>query len=208
MAAVHQRAEVRRPSGLALCVAAAAGLIASACELPPDVFVGPRDGSAPDGGNPDASVPATAFSVVVLPDTQYYSSSWPDIFAAQTRWIVTNREAQQIAFVLHTGDVVDSDLPAQWDPASQALHLLDGEIPYAMTAGNHDYFNLADRMGMINTYFPPSHFTQYPWFGGTFEPGHLENSFSLFSAGGGRWVVLALEFGPRDEVLAWADSVL
>jgi len=182
--------------------------MASACETPPDVFVEPRDGSAPEVGNADASVPAAEFSFVVLPDTQYYSSSWPDIFAAQTRWIVEKREARQIAFVLHTGDVVDSDLPAQWDPASQALHLLDGEIPYAMTAGNHDYFNLADRMGLINTYFPPSHFTQYPWFGGTFEPGHLENSFSLFAAGGGRWLILALEFGPRDEVLAWADSVL
>jgi len=158
--------------------------MASACETPPDVFVEPRDGSAPEVGNADASVPAAEFSFVVLPDTQYYSSSWPDIFAAQTRWIVEKREARQIAFVLHTGDVVDSDLPAQWDPASQALHLLDGEIPYAMTAGNHDYFNLADRMGLINTYFPPSHFTQYPWFGGTFEPGHLENSFSLFAAGG------------------------
>jgi len=199
---------VRCSRGLPLAVVLASGLMASACETPPDVFVEPRDGSAPEVGNADASVPAAEFSFVVLPDTQYYSSSWPDIFAAQTRWIVEKREARQIAFVLHTGDVVDSDLPAQWDPASQALHLLDGEIPYAMTAGNHDYFNLADRMGLINTYFPPSHFTQYPWFGGTFEPGHLENSFSLFAAGGGRWLILALEFGPRDEVLAWADSVL
>jgi hypothetical protein len=57
-------------------------------------------------------------------------------------------------------------------------------------------------------YFPPSHFAQYPWFGGTFEPDHIENSFSLFGVGSTRWLVLALEFGPRDEALAWADSVL
>jgi hypothetical protein len=92
--------------------------------------------------------------------------------------------------------------------ASQSLHLLDGVVPYVIAAGNHDYTNLADRMGMGNVYFPPSGFAAYAWFGGTFEPGHIENSFSLIPAGNSAWVVLSLEFGPRDEVLAWADSVL
>ena len=52
-------------------------------------------------------------------------------------------------------------------------------------------------------------FEQYPWFKGTFEPGHIENSYQLFDVpnGGGRWLVIALEFGPRDEVLAWADGI-
>ena len=47
-----------------------------------------------------------------------------------------------------------------------------------------------------------------PTFGGTFEPGHVENSYSLMSAGGGGWLILSLEFGPRDQVLAWADGIL
>jgi hypothetical protein len=196
----------------AATVAAAAN---AGCDLPPET---PLDGgSSFDAGSPvDAGdsetggspQPDPPYSVVVLPDTQYYSSSWPDIFLSQTRWVVDNREAQQIAFLLHTGDIVDSDIPAQWAPASQSLHLLDGEVPYAITAGNHDYFNLADRMGLINTYFPPSHFAQYPWFGGTFEPGHVENSFNLFHVGSTRWLVVAIEFGPRDEALAWANDVL
>ena len=37
------------------------------------------------------------------------ASSWPDIFNAQTRWLVENRGPQQLAFVLHTGDIVDGD---------------------------------------------------------------------------------------------------
>ncbi len=202
---------VSRRWGAGIGLAAALALIAAACQPPPELALDaalPRDASAADLGTPDGSTVPTGFSIVVLPDTQYYASDWPDIFTAQTRWIVENRDAMRIAFVLHTGDVVDADVPAQWVPAAQALQMLDGQIPYAMTAGNHDYFNLADRMGMINTYFPPSRFAQNPWFGGTYESGHLENSFSVFSAGQGRWLVLALEFGPRDEVLAWADSVL
>jgi len=63
-------------------------------------------------------------------------------------------------------------------------------------------------MGMANAYFPPAMFAANSWFGGTFEPGHIENSFSLFTTGATRWIVIALEFGPRDEVLAWADSIL
>jgi len=179
--------------------AALAALIG--CEPPPETLGPPGDG-------PDAGADEAAYAFVVLPDTQFYSSSWPEIFQAQTQWIVDHRASEKIAFVLHTGDIVDSDSTAQWGPASAGLHILDDQVPYAVTAGNHDYADFADRMGLVNTYFPPSHFEQYPWFGGTYQPGHVENSFSLFPAGGARWLVLALEFGPRDEVLAWADGVL
>ena len=160
--------------------------------------------SAPDGG-----LGEVAYSVAVLPDTQYYASSWPDIFTAQTRWLVENRGPQQLAFVLHTGDIVDSDTPEQWMVASQALHMLDGQLPYVVTAGNHDYaYPLADRAGMGNLYFPPADFASQPWFQGTFEPDHIENSYSVIDVPGGQWLVLALEFGPRDEVLTWASAVL
>ncbi len=156
----------------------------------------------------DAGTLAPDYSIVVLPDTQYYAGNFPDIFMKQASWIVENRDAQQIAFVLHTGDLVDVDVPAQWIVASNSMHLLDGVVPYVIAAGNHDYGNLADRMGMVNSYFPASGFAAYPWFGDTFETGHIENSFSLIPAGGTRWLVISLEFGPRDEALAWASSVL
>ena len=160
-----------------------------------------------DAGTDAGSIPAD-YSIVVLPDTQYYAAAFPDIFMKQTTWIVENRDAQQIKFVLHTGDVVDyGDSSAQWTVASNSLHVLDGIVPYVIAAGNHDY-GVMQRMGMVNVYFPPSGFEAYSWFGDTFEPGHIENSFSLIPAGGKRWLVISLEFGPRNEALAWAGSVL
>src|SRR5579862_3140383 len=142
------------------------------------------DSAASDDGAPMKSATTVAasrdvasYSIVVLPDTQYYASNWPDIFAAQTRWIVENRALQGIAFVLHVGDIVDSDVPQQWEVAARSLRLLDGELPYVLAAGNHDYGNLADRTGLFNAYFSPTHFAQYSWFQGTFEEGHAENSF-------------------------------
>jgi hypothetical protein len=160
------------------------------------------------GAGGDAGGIPPDYSIVVLPDTQYYAAGFPSIFMKQASWIVENRDAQQIAFVLHTGDIVDSDVPAQWTVASNSLHMLDGIVPYVIAAGNHDYMQLMDRMGMANAYFPPSGFANYPWFGDTFEPGHIENSFSLIPAGGIKWLVISLEFGPRDEALAWASGVL
>jgi hypothetical protein len=92
--------------------------------------------------------------------------------------------------------------------ASTSLHRLDGVVPYFVTAGNHDYHD-GCRDTMIDAYFPVSGFTSEPWFGGTFEPGRIENNFGVVSVGGGPpWVVIELEFGPRDTVLAWAGSVL
>src|SRR5688572_4917066 len=45
------------------------------------------------------------FTLVLLPDTQVYSHSYPEIFRAQTEWIV--EEADRITFVLHQGDITD-----------------------------------------------------------------------------------------------------
>jgi hypothetical protein len=168
----------------------------------------PDAGPASDGGPSFDGAPLMMpFTIIVLPDTQYYSSSYPAIFDAQTRWIVANKETLNIAFVLHEGDIVDSDTADQWQRASQSLHRLDGVVPYFLAPGNHDYSS-AQRASMINTFFPVSGFAGQAWFGGTYEPDRIENNYGIVPVMGGQWLVLALEFGPRDGVLAWADGVL
>jgi hypothetical protein len=88
-----------------------------------------------------AQVTAPDFSVVVLPDTQFYSESHPAIFNAQTQWIVSNRANYNIQFVLGEGDIVNvADQLAQWQNADAAIKLLDtAKIPYVLPLGNHDY---------------------------------------------------------------------
>jgi hypothetical protein len=156
-----------------------------------------------------AEAPA-AFTVVALPDTQYYAADHPEIFQAQTRWIVEAHAEQQIALVVHEGDIVDRDVPPQWERAAASLHRLDGVVPYLLSSGNHDYRDVGGRISrdtLIDRYFPVGGFEPRPWFQGTYETGHIENSFGVVEMGGGRWLVLSLEFGPRDAVLAWADRI-
>ncbi len=80
-----------------------------------------------------------SFTMAVLPDTQYYCESYPQHFYNQTKWIVDNAERQNIKFVLHLGDITNRNTPEQWQVAQRAITALDGHVPYALVAGNHDY---------------------------------------------------------------------
>jgi hypothetical protein len=151
------------------------------------------------------------FTIVALPDTQYYAADHPDILQAQSEWLVAQGAASDVVLVVHEGDIVDKDEPRQWAAASGSLHLLDGVVPYMVTSGNHDYTRTATvvtRSSLINRYFPAATFSAMPSFGGTFEPDHVENAFQLIDAPGGPWLILSLEFGPRDAVLAWANRIV
>ena len=143
-------------------------------------------------------------TVVVLPDTQYYASSFPEILADQTRWIVDQKVHRNIAAAIHLGDIVDSaGDKSQWRVADSALRTMDGRVPYVLVPGNHD--TDANRVGLIDDYFSP---TTMPWIGGTMDEGKIENNYTLVDIGARQWLVLGLEFGPRDAALTWADNVL
>ncbi|HNQ87880.1 MAG TPA: metallophosphoesterase [Verrucomicrobiota bacterium] len=152
-----------------------------------------------------------SWTLAVLPDTQVYAMSYPDLFQDQTRWIAENRERHNIQYVLHLGDVTNNNLTNQWAVAQAAFALLDGRVPYAIAPGNHDYGangGTGDRTTWLNDFFPVTKYAAWPTFGGVKEAGRLDNSYHLFSAGGVDWLVLALEFGPRDSVVAWANEIV
>ncbi|MCB9614533.1 MAG: metallophosphoesterase [Sandaracinus sp.] len=151
------------------------------------------------------------WSFVVLPDTQILAASHPEIFTAQTRWIAEESRAWNVQFVAHVGDVVDDNSATQWGVAFDALRRLDGHVPYVLAVGNHDlgpFGSAHDRSTLLNDYFPLADVVHEPWFGGAFEADRRENTFATFETPTGPWLVLSLEFGPRSDVLAWADAVL
>jgi 3',5'-cyclic AMP phosphodiesterase CpdA len=153
----------------------------------------------------------TSFMLAVLPDTQYYSNAWPGIYTAQTSWIAANAQRRKIAYVLHLGDLVDQNNPLEWERAAEAMWLLEGIVPYALVPGNHDlgpYGNAANRVTLLNQYFSYERTAAWPTFGGGFEGGKMENTYHLFSAGGRDYIIMALEWGPRDAVVTWADGVM
>jgi hypothetical protein len=152
------------------------------------------------------------FTVAVLPDTQHYSQRFPQNYHAQTDWIVANAKDRRISSVLHLGDITNRSTLPEWEVARAAMCKLDGKIPYFMVPGNHDYSDskCVDRSTHFNEYFPVKKFQEAGTFGGTYdkEPERFENSFHTFSAGGRDFLVLALEYGPRNDVVRWANEVV
>jgi hypothetical protein len=154
-----------------------------------------------------------AFTIAVLPDTQHYSDRYPASYEAQTKWIIDQREQRRIACVLHLGDITDDNSPRQWENAARAMSHLDWHVPYFMAPGNHDYSyggTSSDRTTLFGEYFPTAALRSRPTFGGFYdrEPDRVENSFHLFSAGARKFLVLCLEFGPRRDVVRWANEVV
>ena len=163
-----------------------------------------------------STLPITKFRIVLLPDTQKYlqNNNNPDIFTKQTQWIANNHLDQNIKFVMHEGDIVHNNNHAEWQLADTSMSLLDGVVPYSLLPGNHDMgpngsAQVRDTT-LYNQYFPVARYQNTPTFGGVYpgEPDKYDNNYHIFSAGGTDWLVLSLEFGPRDPVIDWANDVV
>jgi hypothetical protein len=172
-------------------------------------------------------VPAEAFTIVIIPDTQSYTgkgckatpqSTDPVTNAnleAQVKWIREHRDDQNIVFVSHVGDIVDKNNADQWAVAKQHLDQLRGTVPFSLTVGNHDMTSKGDAT-LLQKHFPAASFTAYPWYLGSYTHTRSDqnvsannaNSAQLFSAGGVEFIHLSLECNAPDDVLAWADELL
>lgn len=163
-----------------------------------------------------SAVAQSDFTVIALPDTQYYAKSYPQIFKAQTEWIVDNAKPLNIQVVLGLGDVVDNpNYSSQLTNADAAYDILDAaNVPYFAAIGNHDYYNGgASAVGLKrdarawNQYFGPSRYTGKSYYRGNYG-GSNENFWGTISLGGQTYLIIALEFYPRDALLKWAGDIL
>jgi hypothetical protein len=148
------------------------------------------------------------FSIIILPDTQNYlkNKDAQKKFSAQTEWINNNLKKLNIKFVIHEGDITDNNSPEQWKLARKYMGILDGNVPYAVCVGNHDIGYEGPEKSPICGYFKVSDYKEEPWWGGKMEN---ENCFWYkFNAGGDKYLVLSLNFGPSDKMLKWADKII
>ena len=171
------------------------------------------------------------FTLVVLPDTQEYvdqrtkrakerlaaGEDRTTFFHDQTSWIRDSASRLNTKFVVHEGDITQTDDSGEWTRAQSAMSVLDGVVPYCLCLGNHDmgcsqnaaggWDSAKTRDSMFDEYFPLAKFASEPWFGGSHD-STLTNAYYFFSAASMDFLILSLEFKPRDEVLEWANAVL
>ncbi len=159
----------------------------------------------------DQAVTHPAWTLAVIPDTQYYvrSDENAPIFTEITQWLVQHKDEYNLQLILHVGDIVDQNKTKQWENAKESLKVFDGKLPYILAVGNHDLGkNSSDRSTLLNQYFKLSdNPLNEKIFGGYFEEGHLENAWYHFQYDNRDYVIFSLEFGPRNEVVEWANAV-
>lgn len=161
------------------------------------------------------------FAIVALPDTQMYTAQLrdgtPEMFAAQTGWIVSNRIARNIVYVTMEGDISNdgNKTAKQWQHATNALARLEDPsltglpqgLPYGTVVGNHDTHH--GGTASYNQYFGTNRFAGRSYYGGHYGADN-DSHYDLFSAGGRDYIVLALTMaaGSDSNLMAWANGVL
>jgi hypothetical protein len=176
-------------------------------------------GKGGEGGRVDQralasfSLAPNFYSVIGLPDTQNYSSDFPEIFTAQTNWVVANRDTLGIRFVSHYGDIVNNaDRVLQWDRADISMRVLDDSgLAYGVCLGNHDFLASGGSgqpfiPELYLSRFGPSRFAGALFYKGA-SPSGL-SSYQHFSAGGVDFLALHLACDMPIAELAWAQGVL
>jgi hypothetical protein len=175
-----------------------------------------------------APSPDAAWSMVVIPDTQNYvkDTAYKGILTQMTTWIRDHRDEYKIQLVMQEGDIVnnnDTDSPTsgnqtgdqQWQNARESFAVLNGHVPYVMTGGNHDFgtTDAQNRNTQFNDYFRASDNplvdpAQGGILRGTMQAGRLENAYYELTAPDGReMLVFSLEWGPRQQVVNWANQI-
>ena len=170
---------------------------------------------------PIATTTGTRFSFAVVPDTQMEVVKAGDPrMANRAAWVL---KQPKMSFLLQTGDLVNWDTPdhAQYRAAKRGLAAIErARLPYTVAVGNHDSqatgvggsardparsHLLARETSTLNSYFDAADFRGV---GGAYERGTIDNVYTLYTAGGLKWMVLSLEFCPRASVVAWARRVV
>ncbi|MGK9127093.1 metallophosphoesterase [Olivibacter sp. SA151] len=168
------------------------------------------------------------FSIAVIPDTQYNTEESQGgtnkLFETQIEWILANREAENIVYVAHLGDITDKgdSKPEQWANAAKAMYPLEkplpelpNGLPYGLAVGNHDQypsqFAVSGTTKYYNQYFGIDHFKGRNYYGGYFGKDN-DSHYDLISAGGIDLIIIYLEFDAFDEqqeaMNDWAVNLL
>ncbi|MBO6248155.1 MAG: metallophosphoesterase, partial [Bacteroidales bacterium] len=165
-----------------------------------------------DNSLPQPDVDPDSEYIAVFGDIQYLTMPTTVFFyRTQVEWLERNIAlGAKIGCVLHTGDITETNDPVSWVLWHGETENLAKETLYMSAIGDHDY-TWHDKVYISDR--SDTHFSEYMDFPATldkvvarFEPGKMENVVVENHIRGERYDLLCLEFGPRNEVVEWANE--
>jgi len=147
------------------------------------------------------------FSVVWITDTQSIVGGYSDDFDLMCSWIAGNSASLNLKAVIHTGDIVEvSDNINQWVNANHSMGiLLDSNIPYCWTAGNHDKTEFG-WCGKNYTAFDVSVVREKKYWVSDYHDGM--NTAIVFNFSNQTFLIVDIESCADADVLQWANNLL
>ncbi len=153
-----------------------------------------------------------SYSFAVIGDTQklnYYdtvtngNTGAGSKMAAIYDWIVANKDAKNIKYVMGLGDVTDKDLNEEWVHAvNQFAKLEAAGIPYTVVRGNHE------SVAKYNEYMLGDGINYADMIDGCYKAGDYTNTYTKFTVGDTKYMVFVLNYGAEDAVLNWAGELI
>lgn len=163
--------------------------------------------------DPDPILRMDVQYIAVLGDIQEYTGSvvFYPYLEHTMNWLWSQKQhGLPINCVLHVGDVTWNNSSAQWSNFYKCTAPCAEDLLYVTCTGNHDY--TWDDESLINDR-SSTRINEYAAFPLTrsrivaaFEPNKIENIVVEHTIHGMPFDLLILEFGPRTEVLAWAND--
>lgn len=150
-----------------------------------------------------APVTGYDYSFAVLGDTQIVSiydiRNGTKYFDGIYGYILDNLTSKKIKSVIGVGDIMDNkDANNEWPNAKKVIGGLFGKVPHVLARGNHDPRGWYKQL----TYEP---------YGTQFKEKYgdsVSNAYLTFTAGGNKYLVMALDYGVTDEALEWANGII
>lgn len=140
------------------------------------------------------------YSMVLIPDQQFFNCKWSTRLEGMYDWIVHNKTSKKIGFVMGLGDITESNEAVEWTNAVNASNKLgDAGIPYMMVRGNHDTVAQYTKYYGGNTAYTSQMNGYYSSY---------VNAYYIKKLGNTNYIFMTLDYGADDGVLDWASSVI
>ena len=175
-----------------------------------------------------------AYSFAVVGDTQTLNvqdaANGTENMKKIYEWIVRNKDAKGISFVMGLGDITDTfkssgtHYAKEWVNAKEALALLDNaDMPYSLVRGNHDISaGLNATFGKGSDYYSSieklasttdaegramgGFFGEYTDETGTAYK--IENSYQKIVIGADKYMIVTLDWAPSEEAVVWLNGII
>ena len=163
---------------------------------------------------------AKDYTLAIIPDPQIMARWRQDTIPSISEYLIdyNTKNSGKVAMTICVGDNMDNysgsghtideqlgAIKAEYD------RLRNAGIRWVTTPGNHDYddnFTKSRDLTHYNRYFTYAELSTYDYWGGAYAEGQTQNAYYKFEVAGIKYLVISVEFGADNSVLAWANGVV